>query len=173
MANVPSVCFCVRLACGRLFLILLLAHSTPSLGRRQPWNFQLVRLAFFLFWSSFTSFSADCLWLCCAPRTPCLSSCSWIYHTPSLVPCSSHGVLCSYHSYLLSSLRPRGLLSSQQPPSPLPASLLCVPFSLSPVWPPTAGPWNSFVVLLLCVPISIVLANSRSSFYLANTEMRG
>lgn len=43
--------FCVRLACGRLFLILSLARSTPSLGRRQPWSLQLVRLAFLLFWS--------------------------------------------------------------------------------------------------------------------------
>lgn len=142
--------FCVRLACGHLFLILWLACSTPSLGRRQPWNLQLVRLAFLLFWSSFSSFSADCLWLCCAPRTPCLSSCSWIYRTLSLVLCSSHGVLCSYHSYLLLfSLRLRGLLFSQQPPSPLPASLLCVPFSLLsglPQLDPETPLWSFFSV---------------------------
>lgn len=141
--------FCVRLACGHLFLILLLARSTPSLGRRQPWKLQSVRLAFLVFWSSFTSFSADCLWLCCAPRTPCLSSCSWIYRTPSLVPCSSHGVLCSYHSCLLFSLRLRGLLFSQQLPSPLPASLLCVPFSLLsglPQLDPGTPLWSFFSV---------------------------
>lgn len=148
MAKVPTVCFCVRLACGRLFLILLLAHSNPSLGRRQPWNLQLVRPAVFLFWSSFTSFSADCLWLCCAPRTPCLSSCSWIYHTPSLVPCSSHGVLCSYHSYLLSSLRPRAFFSL----SSLPAHFLLL-YSVSLSLSCLAS--HSWTLELLCSPSSL------------------